>query len=130
MKEIRSSEPTQIPSVKAIFDMARNGDKRCQEILNFTFEKLGKKMADFIHVLNPEAIIFCGNIAKSLQSYLPVISEFCEEQLLDDFKGKVFFHYRDALLMMPTSLVVERIRGSFGGLEQIYRSFRLFDRCL
>ena len=32
--------------------------------------------------------------------------------------------------MMPTSLVVERIRGSFGGLDQIYRSFRLFDRCL
>jgi len=113
MKEIRSSEPTQIPSVKAIFDMARNGDKRCQEILNFTFEKLGQKMADFIHVLNPEAIIFCGNIAKSLQSYLPVISEFCEEQLLDDFKGKVYYGISELLdnkmnVLGPASLALTK----------------------
>ena len=67
MKEIKSSVPTQIPSVKTIFEKAKSGDKRCQAILNFTFEKLGQKMADFIHILNPEAIIFCGNIAKSME---------------------------------------------------------------
>ena len=58
MKEIKSSVPTQIPSVKTIFDKAKSGDKRCQAILNFTFEKLGQKMADFIHILNPEAYYF------------------------------------------------------------------------
>ena len=97
MKEIKSSVPTQIPSVKTIFDKAKNGDKRCQAILNFTFEKLGQKMADFIHILNPEAIIFCGNIAKSMESYLPIISGFCEEQLLDDFKGKIHYGISELL---------------------------------
>ena len=97
MKEIKSSVPTQIPSVKTIFDKAKNGDKRCQVILNYTFEKLGQKMADFIHILNPEAIIFCGNIAKSMESYLPIISGFCEEQLLDDFKGKIHYGISELL---------------------------------
>ena len=97
MKEIKSSVPTQIPSVKTIFDKAKNGDKRCQAILNFTFEKLGQKMADFIHILNPEAIIFCGNIAKSMESYLPIISGFCEDQLLDDFKGKIHYGISELL---------------------------------
>lgn len=97
MKEIKSSVPTQIPSVKSIFEKAKNGDKRCQLILNFTFEKLGQKMADIIHVLNPEAIIFCGNIAKSMGSYLPIISQFCEEQLLEDFRGKIHYGISDLL---------------------------------
>ena len=97
MKEIKSSEPTQIPSVKAIFDKAKNGDTRCQAILDFTFEKLGQKMADFIHILNPQAIIFCGNIAKSMGAYMPIISGFCEAQLLNDFKGKIHYGVSELL---------------------------------
>jgi glucokinase len=97
MKEIKSSVPTQIPSVKTIFEKAKDGDKRCKAILNFTFEKLGQKMADFIHILNPEAIIFCGNIAKSMETYMPIISGFCEEQLLDDFKGKIHYGISELL---------------------------------
>ena len=97
MKEIKSSVPSQIPSVKTIFEKAKSGNERCQAILNFTFEKLGQKMADFIHILNPEAIIFCGNIAKSMQSYLPIISGFCEAQLLDDFKGKIYYGISELL---------------------------------
>ena len=54
-------------------------------------------MADFIHILNPEAIIFCGNIAKSMQSYLPIISGFCEQRLLNDFKGKVYYGISELL---------------------------------
>ena len=65
MKEIKSSVPTQIPSVKTIFEKAKSGDKRCQVILNFTFEKLGQKMADFIHILNPE-LLFSVEILPSL----------------------------------------------------------------
>lgn len=97
MKEIKISVPSQIPSVKTIFEKAKSGNERCQAILNFTFEKLGQKMADFIHILNPEAIIFCGNIAKSMQSYLPIISGFCEAQLLDDFKGKIYYGISELL---------------------------------
>jgi len=91
MKEIKSSQPTQIPSVKMIFERAKTGDVRCQNILKFTFEKLGQKMADFIHILNPQAIIFCGNISKSLDPYMDLLVHSCEQQLLNDFKGKI--HY-------------------------------------
>ena len=113
MKEIKSSVQTQIPSVKTIFDMAKNGDKRCKTVLNFTFEKLGQKMADFIHIVNPEAIIFCGNIAKSMECYLPIISGFCEEQLLDDFKGKIHFGISELLddkmnVLGPASLAFSK----------------------
>ena len=97
MSEINSSSPNHIPSVKVIFQKAQNGDKKCKAILNFTFEKLGNKIADFIHVLNPQAVIFCGNIAKSMHSYLPLISKFCEQNLLDDFKEKVHFGISELL---------------------------------
>ena len=79
------------------FDKAKNGDIRCQAILDFTFEKLGQKMADFIHILNPQAIIFCGNIAKSMGAYMPIISGFCEAQLLNDFKGKIHYGVSELL---------------------------------
>ena len=32
-----------------------------------------------------------------MESYLPIISEFCEEQLLDDFKGKIHYGISELL---------------------------------
>ena len=71
-------------------------------------------MADFIHILNPEAIIFCGNIAKSMEGYLPLISEFCEEQLLNDFKGKIHYGISELLddkmnVLGPASLALTKV---------------------
>jgi len=113
MKEIKSSEPTQIPSIKMIFDRARSGDERCEAILQFTFQKLGQKMADFIHVLNPQAIIFCGNISKSLHSYMDIIKSSCEKQLLSDFRGHVYYGVSDLLedkmnVLGPASLAFSK----------------------
>ncbi|MDB2613256.1 hypothetical protein N9Y89_00350 [bacterium] len=42
-------------------------------------------------MLNPQAIIFCGNISKSLDAYMDVIKISCEEQLLSDFRGQVYY---------------------------------------
>ena len=113
MEEINGVQPTKIPSVKTIFDRARNGDEMCLSLLNFTFEKLGQKMADFIHVLNPEAVIFCGNISKSMDKYMPIISESCEHQLLNDFKGKIYYGISELLddkmnVLGPASLALSK----------------------
>ena len=32
-----------------------------------------------------------------MESYLPIISDFCEEQLLDDFKGKIHYGISELL---------------------------------
>ena len=39
----------------------------------------------------------CGNIAKSMGSYLPLISDFCEKRLLNDFKGKIHYGISELL---------------------------------
>ena len=68
---------------------------------------------DFIHVLNPQAIIFCGNISKSLDAYMDVIKTSCEEQLLSDFRGQVYYGVSDLLedkmnVLGPASLAFSK----------------------
>ena len=58
------SSPEDSPVVRTIFEEARKGDKVCAETLEYTFQVLGKKLSDLIHVLTPEAIIFCGKYFK------------------------------------------------------------------
>ncbi|MGC6471239.1 MAG: ROK family protein [Flavobacteriales bacterium] len=113
IKSLNSSEPNHIPSIKKIFDMARNGDQNCHSILETTFDKLGSKLADFIHVLNPQAVIFCGNISKSLETYLPTIKNSSEKQLLNDFRGKIEYSISSLLdekmnVLGPASLAFNK----------------------
>jgi glucokinase len=109
IKNITGSFPDKIPTVKTIFDRARNNDDVCQQTLKFTFETLGNKLADFIHIINPEAVVFCGNISKSLGAYMPIMQDMCENQLLPDFRGKMKYVVSDLLekrmnILGPASL--------------------------
>ncbi len=87
-KKMNLNSHEEVPIVRTIFEQARKGDKVCDETLIHTFEVLGKKLSDLIHVLTPEAIIFCGNVSKSLEMYMHLVKKECERNLLNNMRGK------------------------------------------
>ena len=112
-KKMNLKSPEKSPVVRAIFEEARKGDKVCIETLEYTFEVLGKKLSDLVHVLTPEAIIFCGNISKSLDKYMPIIKKECERTLLNHMRGKTKYMISDLLdkqmnLLGPASLAFNK----------------------
>lgn len=103
------------PDVRKIFEKANKGDAVCQEVLEYTFTILGKKLSDAIHFLTPEAIVFGGNISKSLSKYLPIIEQECEKHLLINMKGRTIFKISDLLdekmnIMGPASLAIKKAK--------------------
>ncbi|WP_053367837.1 ROK family glucokinase [Bacillus sp. FJAT-27245] len=75
---------------KDIFDLAKKGDRICEEIINRTADLLGLLIANAAMIVNPSKIIIGGGVAKageqllrpvrhSFQKYsLPRISEKCK----------------------------------------------------
>lgn len=112
MKNITGVTPEQLPTVKEIFTRANQKDAVCLQTLEFTFETLGTKLSDFIHIINPKAVVFCGNISKSLEIYKSKMIDNCEKQLLSDFRGKVKYEVSDLLdrkmnILGPASLAFD-----------------------
>ena len=112
-KKMNLSSPEDSPVVRTIFEEARKGDKVCAETLEYTFQVLGKKLSDLIHVLTPEAIIFCGNISKSLDIYMPLVKKECERNLLNNMRGKTKYMISELLdrqmnLLGPASLAFNK----------------------
>tara|TARA_B100000401_G_scaffold431356_1_gene367314 strand:- start:1589 stop:2512 length:924 start_codon:yes stop_codon:yes gene_type:complete len=102
-----------VPNVKSIFEKAEKGDLVCKQTLEYTFQVLGKKLSDLIHILTPEAIVFCGNISKSLDTYMPIIKSECERNLLNNMRGKTNYMISDLLnqkmnLLGPASLAFNK----------------------
>lgn len=113
MKNITGVMPKEELTVKEIFDRANKKDPVCLKTLEFTFDTLGKKLSDFIHIINPEAVVFCGNISKSLHLYKTQMIDNCEKQLLTDFRGKVKYEVSDLLdrkmnILGPASLAFDK----------------------
>ncbi len=103
----------EVPDVRSIFEKAKKGDVVCKETLEFTFKILGKKLSDLIHILTPEAIVFCGNISKSLDPYIPLIKMECERNLLNNMRGKTNYLVSNLLnqkmnLLGPASLAFNK----------------------
>ena len=101
------------PDIKTVFEKAKKGDIVCKETLEYTFQVLGKKISDLIHVLTPEAIVFCGNISKSLDIYMPLMKKECERNLLNNMRGKTKYIVSNLLdqkmnLLGPASLAFNK----------------------
>ena len=79
VEKLKLKSTKEAPDVRSIFEKAKKGDVVCNETLEYTFQILGKKLSDIIHILTPEAIVFCGNISKSLDTYIPLIKENVSE---------------------------------------------------
>jgi len=112
-QKLNLNSAEEAPSVKSIFEKAKKGDLVCKKTLEYTFQVLGKKLSDLIHILTPEAIIFCGNISKSLDTYIPLIKKECERNLLNNMRGKTNYIVSDLLyqkmnLLGPASLAFNK----------------------
>lgn len=112
-KKLNLSSPEKAPDIKTIFQKAKKGDVICKETLEYTFQVLGKKISDLIHILTPEAIVFCGNISKSLDFYMPQMKRECERNLLNNMRGKTNYIVSNLLdqkmnLLGPASLAFNK----------------------
>jgi len=112
-KKSKLSNVKAAPDIKSVFEKAKNGDIVCKKTLEYTFKVLGKKLSDLIHILTPEAIVFCGNISKSLDTYMPIIERECEHNLLNNMRGKTNYIVSELLdqkmnLLGPASLAFDK----------------------
>ena len=112
-KKLKLNSANEAPDVRSIFEKAKKGDVVCKETLEYTFQVLGKKLSDLIHILTPEAIVFCGNISKSLDNYMPLIKRECERNLLNNMRGKTNYIVSELLdqkmnLLGPASLAFNK----------------------
>tara|TARA_B100002052_G_scaffold169117_1_gene153901 strand:+ start:1462 stop:2385 length:924 start_codon:yes stop_codon:yes gene_type:complete len=112
-KKLKLSNVKAAPDIKSVFEKAKNGDIVCKKTLEYTFKILGKKLSDLIHILTPEAIVFCGNISKSLDTYMPIIERECEHNLLNNMRGKTNYIVSELLnqkmnLLGPASLAFNK----------------------
>ncbi len=112
-EKLKLNSAEEAPDIKIVFEKAKKGDIVCKETLEFTFKVLGKKLSDLIHILTPEAIVFCGNISKSLDTYMPLMKRECERNLLSNMRGKTNYIVSNLLdqkmnLLGPASLAFNK----------------------
>lgn len=75
-------------SGEQITKAANNGDTIAKEAFEFTAVILGKKLADMVSILDPEAIFIGGGLAKAGDILLSPAKKAMEDNLLPVFKNK------------------------------------------
>ena len=78
-------------SPKSIVQMCDEGDRLAIEVYRQTGEMLGLGLANYASVLNPEAIIFTGGIAKAGKWLMEPAQEAFERHVFHNIQGKVKF---------------------------------------
>lgn len=91
-----SSEPTKMRELervtpKNIAKLCDEGDAMAIEVFRRTGEILGLGLANYASLLNPEAIIFTGGIAKAGKWLLDPAQESFDRHVFHNIKGKVKF---------------------------------------
>ncbi len=98
------------PKAKDVFDLAKNGDLFCQEIVDFTAEILGNALADFTTFSSPKAFILFGGIAQSGEYFRKKVNSAMEKGMLSIYKNTVeirisSLHDKNAAVLGASSLV-------------------------
>ena len=90
---------------KDIFLAAQNHNKLALETIKYTANILGKSLADYVALFNPEAIFLTGGMAKSHHLLIPETEKVMNENILNIFK--------ETVRILPSSLI-ERNAGLLG----------------
>jgi len=72
-----------------IYILAQQGDKIAFETYQYTAKILGNKLADFVHLFDPEAIFLYGGVANAYPLLIPEAQKEMDKNLLEAFVGKV-----------------------------------------
>ncbi len=75
-------------SAKDIFLAAEQDDKIAKDIFEYTGNILGKALANFIAILNPEAVIIFGGVSKAGEYLLEPVRRAIDDNVLPILKGK------------------------------------------
>ncbi len=89
-----SDEPSLLRSQEeltmgTIADCCQQGDHMAQEVYNFTGELLGRFMANYATVVNPEAIILTGVNPKLYKCLEPSVEQAFNEHVFHNIRNKV-----------------------------------------
>ncbi len=76
-------------NAKKVADAAQQGDKVALEAFEYTGRVFGVKLADFVAILNPEAIIVTGGLSKAGELILEPTRRHMEQNLFPIYRGKV-----------------------------------------
>ncbi|MBR4440663.1 MAG: ROK family protein [Bacteroidales bacterium] len=76
-------------SSKDIYDFAKKGDKIALKAFDFTSEILGRKLADLVTILSPEAIFIFGGLAKAQDLIIEPTKKYMEQNLLPIYRNKI-----------------------------------------
>jgi glucokinase len=82
-------------SSEAVTSWAEKGDELAQKAYLLTGEILGEKLADFVHIFNPEAIIISGGLAKAGKFLFEPMKHALNENLLPSHKNKTQIRISD-----------------------------------
>lgn len=74
---------------KDIYDFAKKGDKIALKAFDFTSEILGRKLADLVTILSPEAIFLFGGLAKAQDLIIEPTKKYMEQNLLPIYRNKI-----------------------------------------
>ncbi len=80
-----------------IYLRAQQGDELSIETYKKTAQILGNKLADLVHLFDPEAIFLYGGVANAHPLIIPVAQAEMDRQLLKAFRGKVQIRPSDLL---------------------------------
>lgn len=74
--------PSNISSSKQVFELARQGNEECIQVLQQTGEFIGIGLTNLIHIFNPALIVLGGGVSKAEQFILPPIQQEIEKRSL------------------------------------------------
>ena len=80
-----------------IYLLAQQGDPVALETYRYTASILGNKLADLVHLFDPEAIFLYGGVANAHPLIIPEAQAEMERQLLKAFRSKVQIRPSDLL---------------------------------
>jgi len=98
------------PHADQVFQLADEGDKFAQEIIEFTAKILGNSLADFACFSSPSAYILFGGIAQSGPNFAKKVKGYMEDSILNIYKDKIEIrisdlHDKNAAVLGASSLV-------------------------
>ena len=86
--ELRSIPNSELTALK-VSQAASRGDAIAREVFEFTGEKLGRALADFVAITSPQAIFLFGGLAKAGEILFEPVRCSMEANMLNIFKNKV-----------------------------------------
>lgn len=69
-------------TAKDVFDLAKQGDQSCDQIIHHTTDVLGLVLANIATIINPEKILIGGGVSKAGNQFIQLIEKYFQKYAL------------------------------------------------